>query len=544
MKEIISVIVLIIIILFFYIIYNCNCGKNSFSEKFEVNTNLNFLETIKKDIDNIKNISNSNQKILKNIYDPNFDINDTKIKELFFVTKAKKTKAKAAKKTKAKAAIKPKAAVKPKVAVKPKATPIKIIIPSNNIIQDNLNKLNVNDINGDINIINDNLSKMNDDIINYLSLQKSEQDKILLSIDESIINIQKTNSILNLQKSNITSLQGNKTLFNDIEVIKPPIGTTAIMIPEKFINLEEPSSYNSKLSPNVLLLSSNENLKEKIEPHKIINKHNKNLFNNLHKSPSINDFEKCQQNWKEEWENNINQIKFKISNFNVDINSSNTNTNTKENFALNFIPTPSEKPVFNQLNEYSNIISKSSPQIVNDTQTDIKKLLPQVDLKQKQFDKNIIQDINNLDEIKLSINQDMNKIKRKMDGSIIIPIEKLNYLVKEEFNDININVKTDIKTDIKTENTQYPIPTSLKVFEKFENDNDWRTEWDNKLSKIYNKPFPSNMKPLINNKLTNFYIVENPKLEENLNNTTSKIIINNLENISNKLQSQWQVDKY
>ena len=511
MKQIISVIVLIIIIFLFYVLYNCNCVKNSFFEKFEVNTDLNLLETIKKDIDNIKNISNSNQEILKNISDPNFDINDIQIKE-FFVVPVKQAQTKAP--------------IKPFVGK----------IPSNNIIQNNLNKLNVNDVNADINIINDNLNKINKDIINYLALQKTEQDKILSSIDKSIINIQKTNSILNLQKENITSLQGNKTLFNDLEVIKPQIGTTATMIPEKFNNLE-PSSYNSKLSLNENL---NENLKENLnetkEPHKIINKYNKSLFNNLHKSPSINDFEKCQENWEKEWDNNINQIKFKISNVN--------NVNLKENFALNFLPTPSEKPVLNKLNEFSNIISKKSPKIVNDTKTDIKKILPTVNSKQSQFDKNITNDINDLNQIKMSIDGDMKKIKGQMDGALLLPIEKLNYLAKEQFNDININFKTNLKTNLKdNSNSQYPIPTSLKVFEKFENAKDWRTEWNDKLSKIYN-PSPSSMKPIINNNLTNFYIVENPKLEENLNNTTSQIIINNLENISNKIQSQWQVDKY
>ena len=140
----------------------------------------------------------------------------------------------------------------------------------------------------------------------------------------------------------------------------------------------------------------------------------------------------------------------------------------------------------------------------------------------------------------MSIDGDMKKIKGQMDGALLLPIEKLNYLAKEQFTDININLKTNLKNN---SNSQYPIPTSLKVFEKFQNENDWRTEWNNKLSKIYN-PSPSSMKPIINNNLTNFYIVENPKLEENLNNTTSQIIINNLENISNKIQSQWQVDKY
>ena len=95
---------------------------------------------------------------------------------------------------------------------------------------------------------------------------------------------------------------------------------------------------------------------------------------------------------------------------------------------------------------------------------------------------------------------------------------------------------------------QFPIPTSIKVFEKFSDTNDWRTEWNNKLSSIYNistdSSSPRDMEPVVNKDKTQFYIPKNRKLEENLDNISSQIIKNNLDNISNKLKSQWLKNKF
>ena len=190
---------------------------------------------------------------------------------------------------------------------------------------------------------------------------------------------------------------------------------------------------------------------------------------------------------------------------------------------------PDETSVLNKLTDYSDIITITSPKIVNDIQTNINTLTPQINFKQDDI-KNIANtNFIDLKTIELSLQNDINKIHKDMDGSIILPIPKT---IIEGFNGT----------------PQFPIPTSLKVFEKFENSNDWRTEWNNKLLSIYNTssitPSPKDMNPVVNKDKTEFYILKNPKLEENLNNTSSLIIKNNLDNISNKLKSQWLQNKF
>ena len=190
---------------------------------------------------------------------------------------------------------------------------------------------------------------------------------------------------------------------------------------------------------------------------------------------------------------------------------------------------PDETSVLNKLTDYSDIITITSPKIVNDIQTNINTLTPQINFKQDDI-KNIANtNFIDLKTIELSLQNDINKIHKDMDGSIILPINKN---IVENFNGT----------------PQFPIPTSIKIFEKFADTTDWRNEWNEKLKNIYSTSSttfsPKDMDPVVNKDNTEFYILKNLKLEENLNNTSSEIIKNNLDNISNKLKSQWLKNKF
>jgi len=207
----------------------------------------------------------------------------------------------------------------------------------------------------------------------------------------------------------------------------------------------------------------------------------------------------------------------------------NFNYKVQEKFALNFTPNADETKILNKLNEYSNIMATNAPEIVSNIQNNVDTLKPQITSKQTELKKTANTNFINLKTIELSLQNDINRIHKDMDGSVVLPINKT---IAEGFNGT----------------PQFPIPTSLKVFEKFENASDWRTEWNNKLASIYNTssitPSPKDMDPVVNKEKTEFYIIQNPKLEENLNNTSSLIIKNNLDNISNKLKSQWLKNKF
>jgi len=206
----------------------------------------------------------------------------------------------------------------------------------------------------------------------------------------------------------------------------------------------------------------------------------------------------------------------------------NYNYNHKVQEKFEYTPTIDESSVLKKLSEYSNSMTNNAPTIVNDIQEKINTIISETTPKQNTLETTVKTNINDLKTIELSIQNDINKIHRDMDGSTILPINKK---ILENFNGT----------------PQFPIPTSLKVFEKFADTTDWRTEWNNKLASIYSVSSnlsPKDMDPLVNKDKTQFYIVKNPKLEENLNNISSQIIKNNLDNISNKLKSQWLKNKF
>ena len=344
--------VLISIIFFIYSLYNCNCKKNKSYEKFQLNNdndnnNPTFLNVINKNMNNIQNISNFNKKLLKNITDSNFNfnlnLNKNHIEKFIDINKI---------------------------------TP-EDIDTLNKTIQDILAGKDV-DGNYDIDNINIQLNNIKTQLDNFLNQQQTEHKIIINSIDNTINTLGNTSNTLLLQKANISALQGDQTLFNDITIItaNPYISvntiqplltdttiitptpsptlfqplltdstittstlspnllqplltdttiatptlsptllqplltdstiTTSIDVPEPFENINQPYPYNNKLIlTNLLPL----NYKQYIEPHKIITKQNKNLFNNLPKSPKMNDFQRCQPNWQLEWAENLRQIK-------------------------------------------------------------------------------------------------------------------------------------------------------------------------------------------------------------------------------------------
>ena len=240
-----------------YGLYNCNCNKNKSYEKFESNNNNPiFLNVINKNMNNIQNISNFNKK-RENFIDIN-----------------------------------------------------KIIPEDINTLNNTINNIllgkdkNGNIITYDIDNINRRLNDVKKELNNFLNQQQIEHQNIINSIDNSIGNLENTSNTLLLQKANIALLEGNQTLFNDIAIITPTPEPTPSG--ESFENVNQPLPYNNNLISNNLL-PLNENIKN-IEPHKIITKQNKNLFNNLPKSIKINDFQRCQPEWQLEWVENLKQI--------------------------------------------------------------------------------------------------------------------------------------------------------------------------------------------------------------------------------------------
>ena len=217
MKQITSIIVFISITFLIYGLYNCNCNKNKSYEKFESNNNPTFLNIINKNMNNIQNISNFNKKLLKNITDSNFNfnLNLNKNTEKFIDT-------------------------------------IKITTPDdisklNEIIKEILSGKDA-DGNYDINNINQQLTNIKTQLDTFLNQQQTEHQTIINSINSSISTLGNTSNTLLLQKENISALQGNKTLFNDIPIItdEPLIifnSNEAIITPSPTIpvNTEQPT---------------------------------------------------------------------------------------------------------------------------------------------------------------------------------------------------------------------------------------------------------------------------------------------------------------
>ena len=79
-------------------------------------------------------------------------------------------------------------------------------------------------------------------------------------------------------------------------------------------------------------------------------------------------------------------------------------------------------------------------------------------------------------------------------------------------------------------------PPKIPV-EKFEDD--WRSSWNTKISQIPDSVRTLNdMNPYISDEATKFYFVQNPKLEENLNNISSDIILLNMKQLNDSLRNK------
>jgi hypothetical protein len=80
-----------------------------------------------------------------------------------------------------------------------------------------------------------------------------------------------------------------------------------------------------------------------------------------------------------------------------------------------------------------------------------------------------------------------------------------------------------------------------KPVEHFAEPVNWRNEWNSKLESISRRrsiPLPDT-DPKINNNETSFYIVQNPNLEKNLENTSANIIKMQMENMTEILRDKW-----
>jgi hypothetical protein len=80
-----------------------------------------------------------------------------------------------------------------------------------------------------------------------------------------------------------------------------------------------------------------------------------------------------------------------------------------------------------------------------------------------------------------------------------------------------------------------------KPVEHFTEPDNWREEWNSKLdsiSRTISLPL-SDTNPKINDNETSFYIVQNPNLEKNLENTSSNIIKMQMENMTEILRDKW-----
>ena len=110
---------------------------------------------------------------------------------------------------------------------------------------------------------------------------------------------------------------------------------------------------------------------------------------------------------------------------------------------------------------------------------------------------------------------------------------------------------TPQSTSTPTSITDIPTTSSLSRFQDILNSNppkipvekfedNWRETWNTKISQIPDSVRSLNsMDPYMTNDLTKFYFVKNPKLEENLNNTSSEIILLNMKKMTDSLRNKW-----
>jgi hypothetical protein len=113
-----------------------------------------------------------------------------------------------------------------------------------------------------------------------------------------------------------------------------------------------------------------------------------------------------------------------------------------------------------------------------------------------------------------------------------------------ENNSSNQSISTFMNVAKKSKESFINLLNSVQVrkpVEHFSEHVNWRNEWNSKLESISRtQSIPlSDTDPKINDNETSFYIVQNPNLEKNLENTSSNIIKMQMENMTEILRDKW-----
>ncbi len=235
--------------------------------------------------------------------------------------------------------------------------------------------------------------------------------------------------------------------------------------------------------------------------------------------------------------------------------------------------------------------------LLQDTKKEYDSLKDKFNTNNQNFLKDIQGTLTKVDSINLTLDNEIDYIKTKLNGLEVMPVQKikketeptkypvtvlssvlpiktympptpsptLSSLLPSSLNtpsptSSSSPVPTSLDTPVPISSST-PVPTSSSVtpnsttslarFQDILNMNppkipvekfvdDWRTVWDAKIPQIPdNIRFLNDTNPYITEESTKFYFVKNPNLEDNLNKTTSDIISLNMKKMTDTLRNKW-----
>ena len=243
--------------------------------------------------------------------------------------------------------------------------------------------------------------------------------------------------------------------------------------------------------------------------------------------------------------------------------------------------------------ETKNTNASSIKELLNQTKQDYDSLKNNYIENNQKFLEDVKKTLTKVDSINLTLDDEIEYVKSKLNGLQIIPVKKLkdepeatkypvdvlsSVLPIKTYNPptssptsqptpSSTSLPTSQPTTSSTSSTSLsptsqptssstsqltPSPTSsLSMFQDILNSNppkipvekfedDWRSSWNTKISQIPDSVRTLNdMNPYISDEATKFYFVQNPKLEENLNNISSDIILLNMKQLNDSLRNKW-----
>ncbi len=272
-----------------------------------------------------------------------------------------------------------------------------------------------------------------------------------------------------------------------------------------------------------------------------------------------------------------------------------TNTTSVENF----IDLEDEKKKILDNLKKKNINLGDVKSLLQDTKQDYDSLKDKYTKNNQNFLKDIQSTLTKVDSINLTLDNEIDYIKTKLNGLEVIPVEKIKkdteptkypmvvlssvlpiktYTPPPSTTPSSTTPSTETSTTASTEtstsiSSNQPLTTpssessislstmvtptstspstSLSKFQDILNMNpskipvenfadDWRSVWDAKIPKIPdNIRFLNDTNPYITEDSTKFYFIKNPNLEANLNQTTSDIISLNMKKMTDNVRNKW-----